>query len=246
MRIIVSGAAGRMGTILQAAIREQGQETAAAVSRSYADNPSAHQYSAITSVTEPADIVIDFSHHSTVSDLLPWCIAHQMPILIATTGHTDEEKQQIQKASEQIPVFFTGNTSVGIAVMKNLVKEAVKMFPDADVEIVEIHHHNKQDVPSGTALMLADAVKEVRPDAWYDIGRHENGKRDPKEIGIHSLRIGNETGTHEVMIRTGSEGITLTHQAYDRRLFAEGALKAAAFLIAQKPGMYTMKEMLEQ
>ncbi|MEE8807386.1 MAG: 4-hydroxy-tetrahydrodipicolinate reductase [Lactimicrobium sp.] len=244
MRIIVSGANGRMGKILQDQIQQETEQLAAAVSRSCLDNPETHCYSSFAKVSEKVDVVIDFSHHSTVSDLLHWCIAHNVPAVIATTGHTPQEKEMIASAAKQIPIFFTGNTSVGIALLANMVKDAVKMFPDADVEIVEVHHHDKQDVPSGTALMLADAVKEVRPDAWYNIGRHENGKRDPHEIGIHSLRIGNETGTHEVHIRNGEEELVLCHHAYDRSLFAKGALQAARFLVRQKAGLYTMKEML--
>lgn len=244
MRIIVSGAAGRMGQILIQQLAQEGEELAAAVSRSYPDDVSAHQYASFASMKETGDVVIDFSHHSTVQDFLPWCIAHHVPAVIATTGHTAIEKAMIADAAKQIPIFFTGNTSVGIALLANMVRDAVKMFPDADVEIVEIHHHDKQDVPSGTALMLADAVKEVRPDAWYNIGRHKNGKRDPHEIGIHSLRIGNETGTHEVHIRNGEEELVLCHHAYDRRLFAKGALQAARFLVSQNAGLYTMKEML--
>ena len=135
--------------------------------------------------------------------------------------------------------------SLGIAVLTDLVKKAVIMFPEADVEIVEMHHNRKLDVPSGTALMLADAVKSQRPDAVYNIGRPEGGKRDPKEIGIHSLRMGNEVGTHTVYINTGNEVLTLTHQAESRAVFADGALKAAEFLIQQQPGLYGMKEMLQ-
>ena len=113
------------------------------------------------------------------------------------------------------------------------------------MEIVEKHHNQKLDVPSGTALMLAHAVQAVRPDSFLDIGRPKSGKRDPREIGIHSLRMGNEVGTHEVYINTGSECLILSHQAESRAVFAEGALKAASFLVGREPGLYTMKELLE-
>ena len=117
-------------------------------------------------------------------------------------------------------------------------------FPEADIEIVEKHHNRKLDIPSGTALMLAGSIKKVRNTAEFVIGRHENGKRRPEEIGIHSLRYGNEVGTHEIIISNGNETITLKHEAENRSLFAEGALKAAAFLIGKPAGLYSMKDMI--
>ena len=147
--------------------------------------------------------------------------------------------------SETIPVFFSANMSVGIAVLADIAKRAAEAFPEADIEIIERHHNRKMDIPSGTALMLANALRGVRENAVFNIGRHENGKRTVEEIGIHSLRYGNEVGTHEIIISNGNETITLKHEAENRALFAEGALKAAAFLCGKGPGLYTMKEMLQ-
>ena len=154
------------------------------------------------------------------------------------------EKTMISQASERIPVFLSYNMSIGVAVMAELVRQAAEAFPDADIEIVEMHHNQKVDVPSGTALLLADRIKEVRPEAEYVVGRHENGKRRPQEIGIHSLRIGNETGTHEVMISTGAETLTIRHEAENRILFAEGALRAAEYLKEKPAGFYDMRDIL--
>ena len=144
--------------------------------------------------------------------------------MIATTGQTDEERAVISETAKRIPLFYSGNMSLGIAVLTQLARTAAKMFPDADVEIVESHHNQKLDVPSGTALMLAHAVQDVRPDSNLLVGRHENGKRTRQEIGIHSLRMGNTVGIHEVIVNTGTQILTLKHEAQDRSLFAEGAL----------------------
>jgi 4-hydroxy-tetrahydrodipicolinate reductase len=150
----------------------------------------------------------------------------------------------IMHASKEIPVFNSANMSLGIAVLSDLAKRAAALFPDADIEIVEKHHNQKLDVPSGTALALANSIKEVRADATYNVGRHENGKRTKQEIGIHSLRMGNEVGTHEIYINNGNECLTLTHEANSRAVFAAGALKAAQYLLNKQPGLYTMKELI--
>ena len=176
--------------------------------------------------------------------ILNYCTAKKLPAVIATTGHTEEEKELIKKASDTIPVFFAANMSIGIAVMADLAKRAAMAFPDADIELVEAHHNRKVDVPSGTALMLAESIKSARPEASFNIGRHENGKRTKEEIGIHSLRLGNVVGMHEILITTGRETITLKHEAFDRALFAEGALRAAEFISGKPAGAYGMKDML--
>ena len=143
-------------------------------------------------------------------------------------------------------MFYSGNMSLGIAVLCNLVREAVRIFPQADVEILEIHHNRKADAPSGTALMLARAVQSVRPDAVVHCGRAGVGSRLPREIGVASLRMGNIVGIHEVLISTGNETITLKHEAHDRALLAQGAAEAAAFLQDKGPGVYGMEELVSK
>ena len=135
--------------------------------------------------------------------------------------------------------------SIGVALLADLAARAAAAFPGADIEIVECHHNQKLDVPSGTALLLARRLQEVRPHANLVVGRHENGKRDPDDIGIHSLRYGNEVGIHEIIISTGSETITLRHEAENRSLFAQGAIAAAAYIVGRAPGMYDMRSMME-
>ena len=146
----------------------------------------------------------------------------------------------IKAAAEHIPVFFSGKMSLGIALLVSLVKTAVATFPDAVVEIVETHHNQKLDVPSGTALMIARGIQQVKENATLCIGRHENGKRPTGEVGIHSIRMGKVVGIHEVHINTGSQTITLKHEAHSRSLFAEGALHAAAFLQDKPAGLYSL------
>ena len=191
-----------------------------------------------------ADCLIDFSYHTLIKELIDFAAENRLPAVIATTGHTDAEKKIIEKASEKIPIFYSSNFSVGIALLTEFVKKTVTVLPDADVEITEIHHRNKVDAPSGTALFLAEELKKIRKDAIFKFGRKGEERRDKNEIGIHSLRIGNAVGEHEIVIGYGGETINLKHRAADRSVFAEGALKAAKFLVTKKAGMYSMKDML--
>ena len=243
MKILVHGYTGRMGQIVcrMAADGFAGAELAARVSPECPANGVDECYVALNQFTGDVDCVVDFSHHSATPALLEYCVDRMLPVVIATTGHTSEEQELIHQAAKSIPVFYSANMSVGVAVLAQLAAKAVAMFPDADIEIVEKHHNQKLDVPSGTALLLAKRIQEVRIDSSLLIGRHENGKRSKQEIGIHSLRLGNEVGTHEIIITTGNETITLKHEAENRALFAEGALTAAAFLAEQQPGLYNMQ-----
>ena len=151
----------------------------------------------------------------------------------------------IKEASNHIPVFYSGNMSIGIALMADLVRQTVSIFGDSDVEIIETHHTRKVDAPSGTALILAEAAKDARSELTVNMGRNGMCKRDKNEIGISSVRRGNIVGIHEVIISTESESITLKHEAHDRGLFADGALTAARFLIEQEPGLYDMKSIFD-
>ena len=194
--------------------------------------------------TAEADVIIDFSHHSLTNDLLDFAEKRNLPVVLATTGQTEAEKARIRAAGEKIPVFLAANYSLGIAALTDLVKRAAALYPDGEIEIVEQHHDRKIDAPSGTALALFDAIREVRPEAEAHCGRSGQGKRTKNEIGIHAIRMGNIAGIHEVMIGTQNERITLKHEAFSRGVFAEGSLKAAAFLIGKAPGMYDMKDLL--
>ncbi len=240
MKVLVSGYTGKMGQIV---LDTFGKKHEIVAKVAIDGGNEAHCYKSFEEVSEEVDVVVDFSHHAGTQALMQYCRSHQVPVVVCTTGQSEEEKQMIREAGKQIPVFFSANMSLGVAVLCDLVKKAVAMFPDADVEILEVHHNRKIDVPSGTALMIANTIKEVRPNATFNVGRG-NGKRAKEEIGISSLRMGNEVGTHEIYIHTENECITLRHNAYSRGVFADGALQAAEYLVQQKPGVYTMQDMI--
>ena len=192
-----------------------------------------------------ADLIIDFSHHTAISDVLAYARKIGCGVVVGTTGHTPEEKELIYAAAKELPVFYSGNMSLGIAVLCRLAKEAARYFPDADIEIVEVHHNRKVDAPSGTAHMLFNAIKEVRPEATEHCGRSGEGKREKNEIGVSSLRMGNVVGIHEVHICAGSQTLTLRHEAVTRTMLAEGAVDAARFMVGKPAGLHNMDALLE-
>lgn len=246
MKIIINGAGGRMGKALADIIVSGGKHTVAAYcSIEFTTNESENIYSSISEFHGEADCIIDFSNHAATESVITYALQRNMPIVIATTGQSDDEKAMINKAGEEIPVFYSQNMSLGIALLSCLAKITTKAFPDADIEIVEKHHNQKLDVPSGTAILLADSIKSIKNDAEYVVGRSTYGKRDKKEIGIHSLRMGSEVGTHEIVFAMGSQVITLKHEAENRSLFADGAVSAAEFLVNQEPGFYNMDNIFE-
>ncbi len=243
MNIILNGANGRMGRIVDEAVAQGGEHAVAArVDWSYAAGDG---LSELAQYEGPADVVIDFSNHAATAQVTEYCVERGLPVVIATTGQTEEELALIRAAAQRIPVFLSANMSLGVALLADLARRAAAAFPKADIEIIERHHNQKLDVPSGTALLLARRIKEARPEAEFLVGRHENGKRTANEIGIHSLRYGGEVGTHEIIIATGSETITLKHEAENRTLFAQGALAAAAFIVGKAPGFYDMRSIIE-
>ncbi len=192
-----------------------------------------------------ADCLIDFSNHSCTEELLRFAVTTKIPVVIATTGHTEEELRAIAQAAEEIPVFHSANMSVGVALLVKLAKTAAAAMPDAEIEIIEKHHNRKLDAPSGTAMMLYRELASVRTDTTANLGRSGNGKRTPNEIGIHAIRMGNIVGEHEVIVGTNTQAITLKHEAFDRALFAEGAIVAAGFVKDCQPGLYDMNDYLK-
>jgi len=243
MRILLSGFGGHMGREVRAcAERDKDSEITAGVDPMMpADGICVPSFDECRA---EADVIIDFSHHSMTGVLLDYAEAKKLPVVLATTGQTEEEKARIREAAKAVPVFLAANYSLGIATLTDLVKRAAALYPDGEIEIVEQHHDRKLDAPSGTALALFNAVKEVRPEATACCGRSGQGKRTQDEVGIHAIRMGNIVGVHEVMIGTQNERITLKHEAFSRGVFAEGSLKAAKFLIGKAPGMYDMKDLI--
>ncbi len=242
IKVILNGAGGRMGKEVEEILLDGNGEAvlAAAVDKNVPGIP----YKKVAAYTGEADVIIDFSHHSATNEIVSYAIARRLPVVIAPTGHTDEEVALIRQASKSVPVFFSANLSLGVAVLINLAKKAAALFPDADIEIVEAHHNRKADAPSGTAKMIADALCEVRPEAELVYGRNGMHKREKNEIGIHALRLGNNPGMHQVIIATDSQTLTLQHQAESRSVFADGAIAAAKYLVDKEPGLYNMETML--
>lgn len=240
MRIIVNGAGGRMGREVLRLMEQKGLAPAAAVDPA----GGAGVLPRIKDYTGPADAVVDFSHHTATWGLMAYCVERGLPVVVATTGHTPEELVVIRQAAEQVPVFHSANLSVGITLLARLVRQAAAVLADYDVEIVEAHHNRKADAPSGTALMLADTVKSQRPQSRYVCGRSGAQRREPEEIGIHALRMGNVVGRHEVIFASATQTITLCHEAHDRAVLADGALTAAGFLAGKGPGLYGMEDLL--
>ena len=238
MKAVICGANGAMGKLICELL---GNEVVGKVSLD-GENAVPRTFSELGKVE--ADVVLDFSHHTAVADVLEYAKSIGAAAVIGTTGHTPEERTLISAAAREIPVFYSGNMSLGIAFLCRLARDAAKFFPDADIEIVEIHHTRKVDAPSGTAHMLFDAIKAVRPEAVEHCGRAGEGKRTKEEIGISSLRLGSVVGVHEVHIHTGTQHLTLKHEALTRAMLAEGAVDAARFMVGKAAGLYNMESIL--
>ena len=239
MRAILCGANGAMGKLIDAALSDE------VIGRVSIDGENGVPKTFEEMGTLEADVLIDFSHHTAIADVLDYAKKIRCAAVIGTTGHTPEEKELIFAAAKEIPVFYSGNMSLGIAVLCRLAKQAAAFFPDADIEIVEAHHTRKVDAPSGTAHMIFNAIKEVRPNAYENCGRAGEGKRTKDEIGISALRMGSVVGIHEVYIHTGSQCLTLKHEAVTRAMLADGAVDAARFMEGKPIGFYNMESILE-
>ncbi len=243
MKFIINGALGRMGRQLQGVIcREDCPHEIVALVDFNGDGETVLK--SLSDYQGEADCIIDFSHHTAINDIYDYATERGIACLIATTGQTEEELAKIDELATKVAVFRSANMSLGIALLADCAKKVAAMMPDADIEIIEKHHNQKLDAPSGTALLLADQIKTVRRDAVYQCSRAGMKKREKNEIGIHAVRMGGEVGTHEIIVSTGTQTITLSHQAHTRDLFAEGAVTAAAFISGKSAGMYSMQDMI--
>ena len=245
LRIIINGYSGSMGKVLTKCANEDSElEIVCGASKDDLDVPF-KTYHKMSDVEESADVIIDFSHHSTIDDTLSYAIKTKTPIVIATTGFNEEELEKIKKASNIIPIFHSSNMSLGVNVLVKLVKEAAKSLNGFDIEIIEKHHNKKLDAPSGTAVMIANGVKEVLPDSEYIYGRHgRSDKRSSNEIGIHAIRGGTIVGEHTTIFAGHDEVVEIKHSAQSKDIFAKGAIAAAKFLVKQEAGYYNMNNML--
>lgn len=193
------------------------------------------------------DVIIDFSNPAALEKLISYSTANKVPLVVATTGYSQSQVRLLQKASQSIPVFFSANMSLGINLLIGLVKKAAKLLEsDFDIEIVEKHHNQKLDAPSGTALAIADAINSVMEQKCeYVYDRHSRRKKRSKnEIGIHAIRGGTIVGEHSVIFAGNDEIIEIRHTAMSKEIFAAGALRAARYLFGRKPGMYDMNDLI--
>lgn len=199
----------------------------------------------IENITEKPDVIIDFSVPVATLNLLKYAVLNHVPFVIATTGFSNEEEKIIQEASKQIPIFKSANMSYDIMIMKKLVQWLAPLLKDTDIEVTETHHNRKIDSPSGTAQMLADSINATLGNNLYcEYNRHaKREKRNKNEIGINSIRGGNIVGEHVVQFFGEFETFELKHTSYSRNVFAEGALKAAKFLVSRPNGLYSMEDM---
>ncbi len=250
-RLLINGIGGQMGRALLNAVSngESGFEPVCGVDPFFHGSIGIPVYSCVDDIDIPVDVAIDFSVPKATKDLLSYCLKTETPVVICTTALSEELIAEIDKASKIIPVFRSGNMSVGINLMRALLKMAKQTLGDSfDVEIIEAHHNRKKDAPSGTALMLADAIGKADGEEHpFVFGRREKDhRREPGEIGFHSIRGGTIVGEHEVRFLGEDEEISIRHEAYSKRVFANGALRAASFLLLKKNGLYSMEDLVSE
>ncbi len=249
IKVALSGCNGSMGqVVVRTAERYDNIKIVAGYDIDTTQRNNFRVYNDLDQCKEDIDVIIDFSHPSALERLLAFALKRKIPVVIATTGLPREQKLSLEAASMQIPVFFSANMSLGINLLVDLVKQAAAVLSDTfDIEIIEKHHNRKIDAPSGTALLIADAINEVLSNKFqYVYDRHASRKRRSKnEIGIHAVRGGTIAGEHTVIFAGNDEIIEINHSARSRDIFAEGALKAAAFIYGKSPGLYNMNDMIK-
>ncbi len=238
MNVLVNGIHGKMGQVLQQEIDKiEDLEVVAGVSKD----------TDLSTIEDNIDIIIDFSTPAGTMNILEYAKQKQLPIVIATTGFNQEEQKIIKESSKEIPIFQSSNMSLEINIMCDMVAKLAKQLKNSDIEIIETHHRNKIDAPSGTAFMLANSINEsLNNEMNYTYDRHSvKQKRTDKEIGINSIRGGTEVGKHSVMFFGDNESFEITHTVTSRSIFAKGAIQAALFLKKQPNGYYNMKDLIK-
>jgi 4-hydroxy-tetrahydrodipicolinate reductase len=239
-RVIIVGSKGRMGeALLRLGAADPALEIVGGVDRGD-DLPA---------IVDRCDVLIEFAHHAATDDLLELAVARNKSLVIGTTGHTAEEKAKIGAAAARLPIVFAPNYSVGVNLLFYLTKLAAETLGEPfDQEIIEMHHHHKIDAPSGTARRLGEILAQAAGGTYEELVRNgragDVGARSKKEIGMHALRGGDVVGDHTVVFAANGERVELTHKASSRDTFAGGALRAASWIRAQKPGLYSMQDVL--
>lgn len=233
MKILIVGS-GRMGQLIEKTAEARGHQVLAMGDKKESEALLEHK--------NEADVIVDFSH----PDNLAWITENfDLPLVEGTTGYGADHRALLEQYSHGVPVFFASNYSVGIALLHRLVKLAGAALPDFDVEIIEKHHNKKADAPSGTALSLLETVDPDGSQA-HVFGREGRQPRAVREIGVHAVRGGTLPGEHEVLFLGSDEEVSLTHRAYSRQIFADGALRAAEFVVSQTPGLYDMEDLINE
>lgn len=247
INILLSGACGRMGQAISALCADFENLNISCGFDAFTGIDTQYPvYDDFEKIKEPVDVIIDFSNPSNTERLLAYAKKNNIPCIVATTGLSLEQRELLLKTSRDIPVFFSANMSLGVNLIIALAQKAAKILGDKfDIEIIEKHHNQKLDAPSGTALAIADAISEaVDTSPQYIYDRHSvRKKRDKNEIGIHAVRGGTIVGEHDVIFAGNHEIIEINHRADSREIFATGALKAAEFIYGKPNGMYSMKDL---
>jgi 4-hydroxy-tetrahydrodipicolinate reductase len=239
-RVIITGSKGRMGQALAACAAGHPELKIAG---------QIDQGDDLKTVIESGDVVIDFSFHNATAGIAELCVKHRKALVVGTTGHSDAERSQISNLKSQIPIVWSSNYSTGVNALFWLTRRAAEILgPGFDLEILEMHHRMKKDAPSGTAKSLAEILAAVRKEQLEKVARHGRvgivGERTSSEIGVHSIRGGDVVGDHTVIFANAGERLELTHKASSRDTFANGALRAAQWVVKQKPGLYDMQDVL--
>ena len=248
-RIIMHGCNGRMGQMISGICKEDLEmEIAAGVDREDFGNTPYPVYTDLMACDVKADVMIDFSTAKAVDGVLEYCVAHKMPLALCTTGLSEQQLEKVNQAQKEIAILKSANMSLGINMLFALLKSAAKALAPAgfDIEIVEKHHNQKIDAPSGTAMAIADAINQAMDERYHYVYDRSGvrQKREKTEIGIHAVRGGNIVGEHDVIFAGRDEVVELNHRATSREVFAVGAVKAAKFLAGKPAGLYTMKDVL--
>ena len=247
IKVILSGSGGRMGAFVADGIEKENEMQVVAGVDKFNNGQKFPVFKDFSEITNDADIIIDFSNPALLDSLLDFAISKKIPVVLATTGYSDEEISKIKEASKLIPIFFTFNMSLGVNLICSLAKKAASVLGNSfDVEIIEKHHNQKLDAPSGTAIMLANAVNSAFDNKMnYEYDRHsKRQKRSQNEIGIHSVRGGTIVGEHEVIFAGKDEVVSVSHSAFSREVFAVGAIRAAKFLFGKDNGIYDMNDIM--
>jgi len=250
INILLNGCNGKMGKVISNIVKDD--ENARIICGIDINTDVCFDYPVYSSpdeITQKADVIIDFSHPSALNKIIDYALNTNTSVVVATTGLSKEQISLVFEASEKIPIFYSANMSIGVNLLIDLARKATKLLSDKfDIEIIEKHHNQKIDAPSGTALAIADAINEELLSPYnYVYDRHSvRKKRDKNEIGIHAIRGGTIVGEHDVIFAGNNEVVTLSHLATSKEIFAEGAVKAAKYLALKPAGMYNMNSLIKE